>query len=188
MVAYFKLHYPLISVSIFLSFIIVAHIFSSPEYSFVKNTINDLGAQGYSKKLIMQTGFLLFGITLSSGILLNGMSLKNALILIYGLCVALTGIFCTKPFLYLETTHYSKLHSNLHSAFAQIAGIAFSIGILLQWYLEKIPDVKWKHLLFFTLIISCSLAFGLIKNYQGVVQRLLYLISFWWLARYYAVN
>lgn len=188
MVAYFKLHYPLISVSIFLSFIIVAHIFSSTDYSFVKNTISDLGAQGYNKKLIMQTGFLLFGITLSSGILLNGMSLNNALILIYGLCVALTGIFCTKPFLHLETTHYSQLHSNLHSAFAQIAGIAFSIGILLQWYLEKIPDIKWKHLLFFALIISCSLAFGLIKNYQGVVQRILYLISFWWLARYYAVN
>lgn len=59
MVAYFKLHYPLISVSIFLSFIIVAHIFSSTDYSFVKNTISDLGAQGYNKKLIMQTGFFI---------------------------------------------------------------------------------------------------------------------------------
>jgi len=188
MATYFKLHYPFISICLFLSIIVLAHIFSSPEYSFVKNTISDLAAQGYSKKIIMQTGFLLFGIILSSGILLNGVNFNNALILIYGSCVALTGIFCTKPFVHPETTNFSQLHSNLHSAFAQIAGIAFSIGILLQWYLEKIPDIKWKHLLFFALIISCSLAFGLIKNYQGVVQRILYLISFWWLARYYAVN
>lgn len=186
--AYFKLHYPLISVCVFLSFIILAHIFSSGEYSFTKNTISDLGAQGYGKKLIMQAGFLLFGITLSTGIILNGLRLNNVLFLVYGLCVALTGVFCTKPFAHQETINYSQLYSGLHSIFAQVAGITFSIGVFIQWFMEKNQDIKWKHLLFFSLIIGCSLVFGLIKNYQGITQRVLYLISFWWLVKYYAIK
>jgi hypothetical membrane protein len=51
---FFKNNYILISVLVFLASIIIAHIIAPDNYSWVRNTISDLGAQGYDKKFIMQ--------------------------------------------------------------------------------------------------------------------------------------
>lgn len=182
---FFKSHYTIIAVGLFLGFIILAHLVSTSQYSFTKNTVSDLGAQGYSQKAIMQWGFLLFGLILSTGVLVNGIGWKNASLFIYAICIAMTGIFCAKPFQINEMINYSEIHSKLHSVFAQIAGIMFSVGILVQLFFEKEPNVKWVHLLFFILIIGCSLGFGMVKNYQGLIQKIMYLISFLWLVKYY---
>jgi len=50
----------------------------------------------------MQIGFLSFGLTLGTGIILNKLAWRTVPILVYGLCVALIGIFCTKSFFYLD--------------------------------------------------------------------------------------
>ncbi len=179
----FKQYYPLISTTLFVVVILLAHVFATDPYDWTKNTISDLGAQGYGKKSIMQIGFLVFGLTLSVGVLANGLSLRTTPILIYGLCIALTGIFCTKPFVEMES--YSSSQSTLHSVFAQAAGVSFSIGILMQLFFTSENKLKYVHLLFFILVIGLSAAFGLVKNYPGIIQRLLYLTSFFWLIKYY---
>lgn len=180
---FYKTNYNIISTALFVLFIIIAHIFSADNYEWTKNTISDFGSQGYDRKLIMQIGFLVFGLTLMTGILLNGLTWRTTPILIYGLCVALTGIFCTKPFVDIYT--YSTIHSILHSTFAQIAGVTFSIGILTQLFYTADNTSKFIHLTFFILVIGLSATFGLLKNYQGIAQRLLYLTSFLWLIKYY---
>lgn len=180
---FIKHNYNIISTAIFGIAIIVAHFFATSNYDWTKNTISDLGSQGYEWKMIMQFGFLAFGITLAFGLLLNGLTWRTAPILIYGLCIALTGIFCTKPFFSLDT--FSISQSNLHSAFAQIAGITFSIGILTQIFFTTSNNEKYVHLLFFILVVGLSATFGLLKDYQGVVQRTMYLVSFIWLIKIY---
>jgi hypothetical membrane protein len=180
-----KSHYNIVATIIFVIFIIIAHLFATNTYSFSNNTISDLGSQGYGRKLIMQAGFLLFGITLAIGIYLNGFSWRTLPILIYGLSISFTGIFCTKPFLTTDAINYSVLHSNLHSTFAQLAGIAFSIGIVTQIFFSTGSKIKIVHLIFFLTIIGLSLAFGLLKSNQGILQRLLYLTGFIWLVKFY---
>lgn len=180
---FFKTNYNIISTILFVVFIIVAHIFSTANYDWTKNTISDLGAQGYDRKYIMQIGFLAFGLTLSVGIFLNGLSLRTSPILIYGICVGLTGIFCTKPF--FDINSYSTTQSTLHSTFAQIAGVTFSVGILTQLFFTTDKNLIYIHIAFFILVIGLSATFGLLKNYQGIAQRLLYLTSFLWLIKYY---
>jgi hypothetical membrane protein len=180
---FIKSNYNIISTVLFALFILVAHIFSTDNYDWTKNTISDLGSQGYDKKLIMQFGFLVFGLTLTTGILIKGLTWRTAPILIYALCVALTGIFCTKPFFDFGT--YSTTQSTLHSTFAQIAGVTFSIGILSQIFFTSDNNLKYLHIVFFVLVVGLSASFGLLKNYQGIAQRLLYLTSFIWLIKYY---
>jgi hypothetical protein len=97
--------------------------------------------------------------------------------------VALTGIFCTKPFVDLDT--FSTTQSTLHSTFAQLAGVSFSIGILTQLFFTNNNNDKLIHVTFFVLVIGLSSTFGLLKNYQGIAQRLLYLTSFIWFIKYY---
>jgi len=55
-----KDNYNIISTTFFVLAIVVAHIFSTNNYDWTKNTISDLGSQGYDRKLIMQFGFLAF--------------------------------------------------------------------------------------------------------------------------------
>ena len=163
--------------------ILLAHVFAGSNYDWTKNTISDLGAQGYERKLIMQLGFIVFGLTLVLGHLFTGLTWRTSAILVYAICVALTGVFCTKPFVGIEA--FSNTQSNLHSIFAQIAGIAFSIGILTQVFFASNNQLKYIHVAFFILVISLSATFGFVKSYQGIVQRLLYLSSFIWLIKYY---
>lgn len=180
---YLKINYNIIATVFFVLVIVIAHIFSTNQYDWTKNTISDLGAQGYDRKKIMQFGFLVFGLTLSVGILANGLTWRTTPILIYAVCVGLTGIFCTKPFFNLND--YSATQSTIHSVLAQVAGIAFTLGILLQLYYTDDKNEKWIHLFFFILVVGLSASFGLVKNYQGIAQRLLYLTSFIWLVNYY---
>ncbi len=180
---FIKSNYNIISTTLFVLAIVVAHIFSTNNFDWTKNTISDLGSQGYDRKLIMQIGFLTFGLILSVGILANGLTWRTTPILIYGLCVGLTAIFCTKPFFNLD--NYSASQATIHSALAQIAGVAFTFGILFQLFYTTDKNEKWTHFVFFILVIGLSASFGLVKNYQGIVQRLLYLTSFIWLIKYY---
>jgi hypothetical protein len=99
------------------------------------------------------------------------------------LCVGLTGVFCTKPFFNLE--NYSASQASIHSALAQIAGVTFTLGILLQLFYSVDKSEKWVHFTFLILVVGFSASFGLLKNYQGIAQRLLYLTSFTWLLKYY---
>ena len=99
---FIKSKYNIIATVLFILSIIISHIFSTNNYDWTKNTISDLGSQQYDRKLIMQFGFLAFGLTLSTGILVNGLTLRKTPILIYGLCVGLTGFFLHKTFLQLR--------------------------------------------------------------------------------------
>jgi hypothetical protein len=111
------------------------------------------------------------------------MTWRTTPILIYGLCVGLTGIFCTKPFFGVD--NYSETQATIHSALAQIAGVTFTLGILVQLFYTTDKSEKWIHFAFFVLVVGFSASFGLFKNFQGIAQRLLYLTSFIWLIKYY---
>jgi hypothetical membrane protein len=172
----------------FIAIIIVAHYFAPDIYHWTTNTISDLAAQNYNYAWIMRIGFIGFGLLLNLGILLKIYKTKSVnpadvLIMIYGLAILCSGVFSTMPF--DSSVIYSTMADKLHSIFAQIAGIALSIGIII--YLILSPGNKnFIHLLFFILIIGISALFGLSKNEiinidYGILQRLLYGVSFIWL-------
>jgi hypothetical membrane protein len=57
---FLKSNYNIISTVLFVFVIVIARIFSTYNYDWTKNTISDLGSQGYERKLIMQFGFFGF--------------------------------------------------------------------------------------------------------------------------------
>jgi hypothetical membrane protein len=186
MMSFFKNYYLLIATWCFVLAIVCAHIVATNHYDWTKNTISDLGAQGYEKQYIMQVGFIAFGVVLAFGIMLHGITWKVAPILVYGVCVGLTGIFCTQPF--FDVANYSVLEAMIHSRLAQTAGVAFTLGILVQLYFASGTKEKLIHAIFFVLVIGLSASFGLVQHYQGIVQRLLYATSFLWLVKFYKHN
>jgi len=180
-------HYNVVATVFFFLIIVAAHFLVPDNYDLTKNTISDLGSQGYDYKPLMQVGFIFFGLILILGISLNEINLRTTPLLIYGFCVALTGIFCAKPFVNTEPFSTSEMQSILHPFFAQAAGIAFSIGILMQVFYTNRRSEKIIHVLFLAAVIGLSVTFGLYNDYPGIVQRVLYLVSFIWLAIFYKV-
>lgn len=178
------------SILYFVTIIVIAHFFAPPEYQWTQNTISDLAAQGVTHQWIMQAGFIGFGLLLNLGFVQKFRAIKkvfygDVLVMLYGLAVLLSGVFSTAPF--LPGVSYSVLESRLHSMFAEVAGILFSLGIFASLLAAPTARGKWFHALFFLLVIGASLSFGLSENGliplgKGLVQRTLYLVSFVWLA------
>ena len=93
-------------------------------------------------------------------------------------------LLSTAPF--IETSTFSIGEDKWHSLFAQIAGIAFSFGILCHLLLYSNPNQKIINFVFLILVIGFSALVGLSKNGLipiglGLIQRGLYVISFIWL-------
>ena len=159
------------------------------EYHWLQHTISDLAAQGLQHQRIMQLGFIGFGLLLNIGIIskliaTNEIFYPDVLIMLYGLSVLLSGFFSAAPF--LEGVSYSIKQAKLHSIFAQAAGVFFSAGILFYLLFSSDPQEKIIHTIFLILVIGTSMAFGLEENGvihlgRGLIQRILYLVSFIWL-------
>lgn len=176
------------SVFIFISIIILAHFFTSAPYDWKNNTISELASQNYEYRWIMKIGFILFGGILTAGIINklingNGKLLTELPILIYGLAILVSGLYSTKPF--INGIDYSEIESQIHSYSAQIAGMAFSIGLLIYGITETNTNLKIIHFVTFGFVIGFSALFGLMNSNIGIIQRTMYLGSFVWLIFFY---
>ena len=135
----------------------------------------------------MQLGFIGFGLFLSIGLVWKSykkgkINYPNILIMLYGLCILVTGIFCAAPF--NPNISYSAQEAQIHSLFATVAGFALVGGIV--WHLIVSPEKRGFHLVFIVLISGLSILFsladsGAILIGKGIVQRVLYLTTFIWL-------
>lgn len=123
-----------IAVVYFIAVIVIAHFFAPPHYDWTQNTISDLGSQGHVYKWIMQAGFIGFGLILAAGVLHYFRQNQKLYFLFfvatYGLSVLVTGFFCAAAI--DPSISYSAREAGIHSAFATVAGIAMSMGILWQ--------------------------------------------------------
>jgi len=176
------------SVGLFVGIIIIAHFFTTNPYDWRANTISELASQNYQYRWIMKIGFILFGGILIVGIINklingNGKLLIELPFLIYGLAILISGLYSTKPI--VEGIEYSELESKIHSYSAQIAGMAFSIGLLIYGFTETNKNLKIIHFSTFVFVIGFSALFGILDSNVGVIQRVMYLGSFVWLTLFY---
>lgn len=173
----------------FIAFILLSHAYAPEGYNWRTNTISDLGSQGLPRQWIMQAGFIGFGLLLTIGfgakfIRAGSIGWVDVPVLLYGLCVLVTGFYSAAPILPGMPT--SQIDANIHSVFATLAGLLFTLGIALRIFTATNLQDRWVHVTFLVLVTACSAAFGLAENNmapiaQGVAQRALYLVSFVWL-------
>ncbi len=177
------------SVVYFVGVILLAHFFAQPGYLWAWNTVSDLAAQGHERKWIMQAGFIGFGLLLNLGIVTSFIAAQqvhypDVWIMLYAMAVLLSGFFCTEPL--DKTLIYSHSAARWHSVFAFVAGICFNVAIV--WYMIEADRLceKLFHLGFLVAVTGTSALFGLSENGRvkigkGLVQKVMYLISFAWL-------
>lgn len=177
------------SIFYFIAVIIIAHFFVPPEYVWTQNTISELASQGLPNQWIMQIGFIGFGILFNLGFVLKFIAEKKVTyadmpLMTYGLSILVTGFYSAAPF--LENVTYSLREAGIHSLFATVAGIAFTLGILWRAAVAGSTQERLVHILFLVLVTGASALFGvsesgIIPLGKGIAQRALYLVSFVWI-------
>lgn len=172
--------YNVIAVLTFVVIIMIAHFVAVEGYNWKINTVSELASQGYSRKWIMQIGFIIFALILLVGIIKKVKEhtidyLIDIPIGLYGLAILVSGIYCTKPF--ISEIEYSEFESNIHSISATFAGIAFSIAILVSGIKENENPIRLIHFAFLIFVIGMSTYFGISLSNSGLIQKIMYLGS-----------
>jgi hypothetical protein len=151
-------------------------------YSSVSNLISQLGAQKTQNNFIMVAAFLALGI----GIVADGIRRFRKPVLpfiAFGIFMALAGLLAHKP---ISTSgEYSEVAHQAHSALATLAGISITVGLLWQAVLAFTFRSRAIIIILAVLCLAlpiCMLAF---QEFQGLIQRLMYLLIFAWLWIYF---
>jgi len=167
-----------ISIIIFAIAVFSGPLYTVDNYSHIRNLISELVAQQTKNNFIMIIGFLILGL----GILIDSykkMSYPIVPFALFGIFMVMAGIFPHKP---IDTSiSYNHTFHSLHSLSATLAGISISIGFIWQGFLSLTRNQK---IMYFYLATACFVFPMLMlsmSEYQGILQRLMYLQVFAWL-------
>lgn len=171
-----------IGILIFAVTALAGPLYTVEGYSSARNLISQLGAQNTQNSYVMVVGFLALGI----GIVVDGIRRFSRPVfpfIIFGLCMAIAGIFAHKPL--LPDVNYSEGAHRAHSAMATVAGISITVGLIWQALLTLTFLSRVIILALATMCFALPLCMLAFQEFQGLVQRLMYLLLFIWLWIYF---
>jgi hypothetical protein len=146
-------------------------------YSVVRNVVSELGAQHTPNSLVMVAGFLALG----GGIVADGLRNFQRMavpFIAFGVFMGLAGLFAHKP-LDPSVPFTEALHA-AHSVLASLAGVSVTVGLI--WYGVRVGR-SWRRTVALALAALCvalPLAMLAFPAYQGLIQRVMYLLIFAW--------
>jgi len=153
-------------------------LYSETHYSWVTNTISQLGAQSTKNNWIMVVGFLSLGI----GLVMDTIRFRAKRMIpfgFFGLFFALAGCFPHQA--WIEGRTSSESVHLVHQIMANLSGVAITIGHII---IGVTADTKKEKMVSFFLASTCivlPLAMFTFSDYTGVIQRVMYGASFVWL-------
>lgn len=157
----------IIAVTVFITFIIIAHIFAPQGYSWKSETVSRLADSENSRAWILRTGMISYGIILIIATL--ELSFPAILTSIYGLGLISTGIFTVER------------HKNIHMFSIYTAGAAL---IIAMFWLAITGDMVSMLCLASMIIAEILFNIKALVRWRGVSQRIVHLSSLIWLVTY----
>jgi len=169
-----------VSIVMFLA-IFILPFYSAKGYSIIKYTTSQLGAQNSPNAWIMNTVFILLGISciLESWFHLKGYWVHKTLLTIFGSGLILVAFFQHAPI--VDGTPYSHLEDTMHSIFSTVVGTSFTVFAFSAAYIEKTNRRRALALGVGLVAIVLSMLMFSVVDFAGLWQRIMFIISFIWL-------
>ena len=169
---------------VFLVFIFVSSLlpfFSFQGYSILSNTTSHLGAQGSPNAWIMNLTFILLGLTAFWIVIISRVRLYQVIGSVFGLSLIMTGVF--KHGALIDGYTSILLEDQMHSLFATTTGISFVILAFSHGFMSK---GKQRMIGLYLAVVVSLISFGMVMMppYMGILQRLMFILSFSWLFFY----
>jgi hypothetical membrane protein len=173
--------YLLYALLLILPVMFVLPFYSADTYSIIKNTTSHLGAQSTPNAWIMNVAFVLVGVScaLEAWLHLGRFWFQKVLLTIFGLSLALTGIFHHAPL--IEGAVFNSLEDKLHSIFASSVGFSFVVFAISSAFIEIVAKHRIIDVVVGLATTVLSILMLCLPDYSGIWQRTIFIISFFWL-------
>lgn len=155
--------------------------FSHPAYSSIGHTTSELAGQNMPFAWIMRVGFAGYGLSAAVAALAIARSLPEvaAATIIFGVALIACAFWSHLP---IDAALGGSLSEDrLHSAAAMTAGVAFTVGAMLHLRRTHLGADDWPSWLALCASIGLPLAMLALPAIDGILQRLMFGISFIWL-------
>jgi len=156
-------------------------VYSTSEYSIIRNTLSQLGAQNTPNAWIMNFTFMSLGIgsIITGWRYFEGFAFQRLFLILFGISLTLTAFFNHAPVNNL--IQYKIQEDGWHSYFIFTAVLTFVIlTFSTAFILEKQSD-RLLTAAAGVSVIFLSILISEVPNAAGVWQRLLFIISFGWM-------
>lgn len=173
-----------IKISIYVLLILVSFLLplvSFDGYSILEHTTSHLGAQNSNNAWIMNIVFILLGAISFIILMMSKICYHQVFGALFGLSLILTGIFKHAPVIEVET--YDLIQDQLHSIFATTTGISFVVLAVGHGFMSE----KMQRVVGISIgALATLLSIGMMQfpEYMGLLQRIMFLSSFYWLFFY----
>lgn len=175
-ILYFVLAYVLLMVVMFL-----LPPFSASDYSLLKHTTSQLGAQSTPNAWIMNVTFIALGLsTIVAGWkFLKSYWLQRIVLLVFGVSLVFVAIYSHAPI--DITLDYSHREHQIHSVFSSITGFSFTMFAFSMAFIFKHMYDRWVAMLVGVFSILLTTLMFSISDFAGIWQRMIFIMSFGWL-------
>lgn len=177
----------IISFIALLAVMFILPFFSLPGYSLVTHTTSQLGAQSTPNAWVMNATFILLGASsiIAGWKVLQPYFLVKVFLIAFGMGLVGSGIFHHTPI--DETLPADLYNDKIHSAFATITGIAFTILAVGGSFV--MDSIFGRYFSLFIGIAAALLSYSMFQypSYMGLLQRTMLILSFGWMIWFFNV-
>lgn len=146
-------------------------LYTDAGYDWIRHSVSELAGQRTANAWIMRGGLLALGLASIVGYF-RFRSRYNAFLLVFGISIAMTGLFPHRPF---DTQlEYSELLDRIHSAFASLGGFFAVLGFIFRATQATSATEKIASVMLATLYTLLSAAMFYWPVYQGAFQRVIF--------------
>lgn len=159
-----------------------APLLMEDSYSWIRHTTSESAGQMVEGAWFARTGFVIYGITIimiaffGFGLML----LRKLPFLAFGISMFAVAIFSHRP--WIDGIEYSATEDTLHSIASASVGMSFIACVMVISFTRKKKNI-WNVVFdVFTIISSIviSLLMAYLVSYEGILQRIMFLISYIW--------
>lgn len=165
--------------------ITILPIFSFADYSIIEHTTSHLGAQGSNNGWIMNVMFLVLGLTAIYISIITEVRFHQVVGILFGISLIGAAFFRHAPV--NEMFEGNLLEDQLHSVFATLTGISFVCLAFGHGFMHK---EKQRLIAFIVGVFATLISLGMMifPDVMGILQRVMFMIAFYWLFFYMKVD
>ena len=167
-----------LGILIFAAAILLGPFYTVEGYSVIANTVSELGAQMTRNNFVAIIGFTAFGL----GIVIEWLRHRSWVtipFLLFGIFIIAAGLLPHRPI--NLAVPYNEIIHRLHSVMASAGGIAVTLGFLWQGLRESAIKKRIFDLYMASICLIMPMAMFSIPEFQGLIQRLMYVQVFIWM-------
>ncbi|TAL63491.1 MAG: DUF998 domain-containing protein [Bacteroidetes bacterium] len=163
--------------------IFILPFYTAPEYSIIKNTTSQLGAQNTPNAWIMNLTFVSMGISsiIAGWRYYKGFAFYRLWLILFGISLTLTAFFNHAPV--NPEIQYYITEDGWHSYFAFTTGLSFTILAIATAFIVVFKKDKLLAISAGILATVLSILMFEVDQIMGIWQRLIFIISFGWMIR-----